>query len=333
MTIKRLLLLICAVTGTIMCRAQVTELPLGKSRAVNSTDYYVSPSNYDYKPIAKQITRGTPSNYEKAKLIFLWICENIKYDTKTDIRTADECWRSRKAVCQGYCELFYRIGEAVGLKSRLVYGQSRNSHGGMEQHAWISATTEKGDILLDPTWGAGGVVNGEFHRLRTPMIWFNVEPAWLIFTHFPRNKRFQNIEPKVTEEKWNTLCYASPMLERLGLEADECLLGALNEGCKYPIVASNFAPLMERIKIVEAPTSLLLKKGEAYKFVIESVPEYTLTVKNGEDEYKAVPDTENPNLVTISVTPNKKDKLQLILSTKRGYITLNSPIIEYEVVK
>ena len=190
------------------CLAQ--PLPTARKRAVYGKGYYIAPSRYDYSEVAKEVTKDTSSAYEQAKALYLWICENISYDTQTDIRTADLCWDKRRAVCQGYCELFYRMAETLGLKTQLVYGRSRNSLDSHENHSWLSVRTEKGDILLDPTWGAGSVIFGEFKRNSTPLVWFDPAPELFIHTHFPENKKHQHLKNTVKPEAFDTLKYVRP---------------------------------------------------------------------------------------------------------------------------
>lgn len=164
--------------------AQGTALPSARKRAVYGKDYYVSPSRYDYRGIAREITAGCNNNYDKSKALYLWICSHIKYDRSNTLRTADDCWDHGKAVCQGFCELFYRMGKSIGLKSKLVVGTAKHPRSNApEQHTWLTVKTENGMIFLDPTWGAALSFHNEWTHLPDPLIWFDVAPEAFSETH------------------------------------------------------------------------------------------------------------------------------------------------------
>lgn len=206
-TYLTILILLC-ITGTAV--GQLLQPTPGRKRAVYGVGYYVSRSDYDYSSTAHEIVAGAATRYDKAQRIYLWLCRNITYDRTGQIRTADETFRRRTAVCQGYCELFYRLGECVGLKSRLVYGKCRRPNGSFQEHVWLLVTTEKGDILLDPTWGAGYYRGDRFVRQQEPLKWFDVDPAWFVFTHLPKSDSRQNLYPPVTQEQFAQLRFVTP---------------------------------------------------------------------------------------------------------------------------
>ena len=126
----------------------------------------ISETHYDYTELAKQITSNCNSKTEQAHNIYQWICENIEYDTTYKVYTADDCYDQKKGVCQAYCELFYRLGEPLGLKTTIIPGKSKDQHGQIERakHAWLYVEVEEKNILIDPTWGAGSIKDGVFVR-------------------------------------------------------------------------------------------------------------------------------------------------------------------------
>lgn len=207
------------------------QLPVRRKSAVYRFEYYVSPSHYDYSVLAKIITRGCEDDYQRLEALYLWTCDNIRYDAILDARTADHVWNSRTAVCQGYCELIYRMARSLGIKIDLVNGQSKrpvripsssstsstpsssstsstlsthlpSTHTlpTLDEHVWLCARIDGRSILLDPTWGAGYTYNGRFRKSRNPMKWFDVAPAVLIRTHYPEYKKFQLLKPVVEKD-------------------------------------------------------------------------------------------------------------------------------------
>lgn len=232
-TMKRILAILLLVGLAMSGAAQWSSLPSAKKRAVFGSDYYVAPSQYDYSGVARRIVGDATTSYDKAQRIYLWLCGNVTFDRSRQIRTADETWQHRAAVCQGYCELFYRLGETVGVKTRLVYGKCRrpgssDSNGHLQEHVWLSVATEKGDILIDPTWGAGFYRAGNFVRQTVPLRWFDVDPSWFVFTHLPDNSRRQHLDDPVSAADFLRLPFVEPPVpyEEAG-DAHETLLRAL----------------------------------------------------------------------------------------------------------
>ena len=76
------------------------------------------------------------SDFEKAKAVYQWICENVTYDTQAtaaDVlkNTAYQAVMKGTAQCEGYSNLFYRMMKDLGVDVRLIAGTYDG--GG---HAW-----------------------------------------------------------------------------------------------------------------------------------------------------------------------------------------------------
>lgn len=312
--------------------AQESKLPKARRKAAYGNGFYVSPTAYDYTPIAKEATKEAKTEYEKARDLFLWVCRNINYDTQTNIRTADECWEQRRAVCQGYCELYYRMAEAINLDVDMVYGKSRNASGHMEEHGWLSIKTEKGNVLADPTWGAGTVMNGEFRHLSTPLLWFDVNPQWFIFTHYPNNKRYQYLRTRLSERDFDQLHYTTPLLEAWGITPEEALRQALDEGRIFPTANTMNASFLKKISICEAPLDLNLTCGETYTFCIEKVDaDCAISILCGQDEYKEKAWQKEGNRLKLEIIPKQEGRLALTVTNTNGFVHLTQKVAEYMV--
>ena len=103
------------------------------------------------KTVAKMKLNGK-SDKAKVKKIYNWITKNVKYDRRNNnIKyTAYAALNKKKAVCQGYSVLFYRMCEEAGVDAKVVTGTSRN-----ENHAWNIAKVGNKYYNLDSTWDAG----------------------------------------------------------------------------------------------------------------------------------------------------------------------------------
>lgn len=193
-----ILLIILSLSSSLM--AQRTALPSARKRAVYGNHYYVSPSRYDYRGIARDITSGMDSRYDKARALYLWICSHIRYDRTMTFRTADDCWDNGKAVCQGICELYYRMCECLKLKSQLIFGMAKHPRSSTpEQHTWLRVKTEKGWILLDPTWGTSLSFHNQWTHLPDPIIWFDVDAQEFSKTHEANNEKNNNFAMPIQE--------------------------------------------------------------------------------------------------------------------------------------
>lgn len=151
---------------------------------------------------------------DKARAIYDWLCENIAYDTTKQIHDAETCWRTKRGVCQAYCELFCYMAEIAGLTADIFVGKVKTPDGKIseDKHSWIFVYTHEYEgILIDPTWGAGAVNGNKYVKNTDNSMWFDVSPYWMVFTHFPEQQdctRLNKLE--ITEEQFKQLPYKLP---------------------------------------------------------------------------------------------------------------------------
>lgn len=166
--------------------------------------------NTDIRALATSVIGEAQTIEEKARAIYDWICENIAYDTTKQIHDAETCYKTKRGVCQAYCELFCRMAEAVGLTADIISGKTKDSKGTIskDKHAWIYVYTHAYDgILIDPTWGAGSVDGAKFIKNSDNSNWFNVSPYWMIFSHFPDELYWSKLDLSITEDQFAKLPY------------------------------------------------------------------------------------------------------------------------------
>ena len=131
---------------------------------------------------AKEITAGINSDYDKAKAIHDWVCNNIWYDydwrdKKTslydmainsdtmDIDTGTSIYDEKsyrrsaigtleygRAVCAGYATLTTALLRAAGIPAQYVGGVAGTDRG---LHAWTEAYVNNRWIIIDTTWDSG----------------------------------------------------------------------------------------------------------------------------------------------------------------------------------
>jgi hypothetical protein len=163
---------------------------------------------------------------EKARAIFIWIANNIAYDTSFKITSKEGALKQGKGVCEAYSGLFKSLGELVGLEVITVSGDSKQyfykrpsdlDKGG---HAWNVVKVDDGRwMIVDATWGAGHVSNRIFTR-KLSAHWFDPKPEIFIFTHFPKEDVWQLLNKPVKRDEFLRMPPLSPELVSWGFNPD-----------------------------------------------------------------------------------------------------------------
>ena len=119
-------------------------------------------TNYIRNTILPQLSLSGKTTYQKVQAIYNWITANVKYDyshmndpTYLLQYTAYAAAVQKKAVCQGYANLFYRLANDAGVDCRIITGKAYNDDGTAD-HAWnIVRMEDEKYYCLDATWDAG----------------------------------------------------------------------------------------------------------------------------------------------------------------------------------
>ena len=139
--------------------------------------------------------------------IYTWITANISYDVenmyriKYDIKPgelAEKTFITRKAVCQGYSELFNELCQEAGITSFVVNGYTKqNGEISSMGHAWVVARINGDWYCFDPTWGAGYILERRFEKYFSAD-YYMVKPEKFIFTHMPLDPMWQLVDHPLT---------------------------------------------------------------------------------------------------------------------------------------
>lgn len=315
--------------------ADVRQLPSAHKKEYYSDGFFVSASNLDYSPIAREVVGDAFSSYDKARAIYLWLCDNIAYDPTLKHRTADDCWRTRKAVCQGYCELFFRMGETVGLKSKLINGYGKHaSSDELEKHVWLAVQTEEGEILLDPTWGAGLFVNGKFVKQQSPMLWFATNPHWFIFTHYPQKKKHQHLDDPVEEKEFRSLPYLNPVVAKLGIVPREALARSRRGEEIFPLIPILNTDYLSKVSLSNVPLVRHLKLGKPYLFEVDKIQKDCKILLENEGNVRIEDRWEcKDGRYSTTVVPKTPGRLRLIVTSGSTFVPTQKAVLEYIVEK
>lgn len=328
------MIILLLLTATVMW-ADVRQLPSAHKKEYYADGFFVSATNFDYSPIAREVVGKAVSPYDKARAIYLWLCDNIAYDPTLKHRTADDCWRTRKAVCQGYCELFFRMGETVGLKSKLINGYGKHANSSeLEKHVWLSVETEEGEILMDPTWGAGLIVNAKFVKQQSPMLWFATNPHWFIFTHYPQKKKHQHLEVPVSEEEFKSLPYLNPIVSKLGIVPREALFRSRRGEDSFPLIPILNTDYLSKVSLRNVPLVRHLKVGKSYLFEVDKIQKDCKILLDNEGSVRTEERwTCDGGKYSTTVSPKTPGKLKLIVTSGSSFVPTQKTVLEYIVEK
>lgn len=331
--------------------------------------HLVSPTKYDWTNVASTIVKGCYMPYDKARAIYVWLVEHIQYDTSYTIYDADTAWKKSKGVCQAYCELFYRLGSALGMDVRIITGHGRgheNYRKVIEDHCWIVVNKdpypakptpfpevivyEKGKeensniqitkglnrsnaILIEPTWGAGVVENGKFVKSNHDMSWFDVDPCWMIFTHFPKNPLDQMLgDFMLSSEDYKQLPYLHPSYAEYGFESTDLLSYFIHTGsCDFPKIYPNFG---NNIEFVDIPIASRLHPNEQYSICVIKKKDCHLAIVNGKDfmidDEQNTPWMHDGTKWTVTFIPKRRGTLTLSIRDTEEKNLYHS-ILEYKL--
>lgn len=230
--------------------------------------------NYLVKPARNDI--------EKTRLIFTWIALNVAYDDYGyNTGHYSDCspegvFRNRRAVCQGFSELFERMGKLAGLDIVLVIGYAKGiSHTPGEyfpetNHAWNVVKINGRWRLFDVTWaqGCGRGVNGRLVSTKEfNGFWFDTDPEAFIFSHLPEDPQWQLTEVTITKSQFENLPYVSNSYFKMGFDGGYCLRNALNGNLDaFPLVYS----IGGNVQVVSLPYQQTVRDGNAYRFRVRA---------------------------------------------------------------
>lgn len=157
--------------------------------------------------LANYINSNFVSEDNKVRAVFVWITENIKYDTENmysfNVHTdniINRTIKTRKGICQNYAGLFHDITSKIGIKSYVVLGYTKDQ--GLvnyNPHVWCVAMIDSSWYIFDPTWGAGLIKDSEFIK-KFNDDYFKMCPKKSIKSHMPFDPLWQCLDYPITNQ-------------------------------------------------------------------------------------------------------------------------------------
>ena len=268
-------------------------------------------TKYDWSTTARQLTEGLATEHEQVRAIYDFVRNSFTYDAEGTYHHVDECWEQKKAVCQGYCELFYCLASAAGIESHIISGLSKRRNSLLEKHGWMSVKADGCWMFVDPTWGSGAFNDqGQFVRTIDASIWFDTSPEWMIFRHFPSDSLMQMLPTPVSRKQFERLPCCSP-LDSYGIDGQwllsQCLEGHITG---LPYFMNN---ARGKAALIDIPLTDTLQAGRKYTFSLRKLTHTKLAISNqndwvGEDEWTV---NSTDGTLTLHYIPAWKGKLTL----------------------
>ncbi len=164
---------------------------------------------------------------EIARFFYYWISANIEYDheawdriTKGNHTEADsennfnpyKIFERKKAVCEGYSQLFKWFMLELGIETLVVDGYVRHFTNPIIEpeldqnfsHAWNVSKIDGEWKIIDTTWS-------QQFQTYVPDFYFDISPENAIITHFPSEEKWQLLEKPLSLDEFNSSQYIDPL--------------------------------------------------------------------------------------------------------------------------
>ena len=183
-----------------------------------------SPQDY-IRRVCSEISSHTSNEFLRVKLIhdvtalLLFYDDSSYWSNSVPQQTLSHILQTRKAVCEGYANLFLALCDGIGLPCEKIHGYARGvgaSEQGTEDptnsnHAWNMVRIQGAWYLVDCTWDSG-YMNGRTSVQDYNTTWLFVQPDQMIYTHFPSQQSHQLLDYPLTPQEFTRLPSLRPNL-------------------------------------------------------------------------------------------------------------------------
>lgn len=187
--------------------------------------------NDDIEELSDYLCQIAETDKQKIQVISYWISDNIEYDLigYFSKNYDDSSWKNtlitKKAVCQGYSELFKEFCDLINIECYLISGYAKGysyepGYSFKEtNHAWNIAKIDGEFELFDLTWASGSASfydSSIYIKKLDPRFLFS-SPASFIERHLPSQKRWQLLHFPVSIDQFEKNVKAESMIDSTGV--------------------------------------------------------------------------------------------------------------------
>lgn len=224
--------------------------------------------------LANKIKSDFRTDLNKARAIFKWLANNIRYNLEElynprisyrysysseeerlqkiqaiKDKIVKDAFLTKLGVCEEYAQSFKKVADLIGLESQVIKGNVRNSvrQIGMNpkgtNHAWNLVKINNRWIILDATWAAGYLFNGRWVKSFNDYF-FDIDHKKIGKTHYPDDRKWRVL---LNSGNINTF-YIQPIYSPTFLKSDLELVSPksgiiqLNNSKKIELKIRNLAP-------------------------------------------------------------------------------------------
>jgi transglutaminase-like putative cysteine protease len=177
--------------------------------------------------VVTSLISGVSDQFQKAKILHDWICDNIAYDTDIYFSgriTAQDyvsVLKKKKGVCSGYTNLMNQMCELAGIESTGINGYSKGfgysgKIGKDTDHAWNALHIGSKWYLVDVTWDAGPVEKRTFIK-RYSTEWLFLDSRPFLYSHLAEEDALQFYAPVLTANDFMREAYIAGKFFQYGL--------------------------------------------------------------------------------------------------------------------
>jgi len=171
--------------------------------------------------LVHNLTSDLPTEVEKFRSIYTWVCTNIENDYGSYQKTVKKRkklsdkpealteWNDgytpkvfeklvthRKTACTGYAFLIREMAKMADIKCKIVNGYGRTptlilNENSIPNHSWNSVELNNKWYLCDPTWSAGRIILEDgIPRFEADYFdgYFLADPSLFVKNHYPLEK-------------------------------------------------------------------------------------------------------------------------------------------------
>jgi hypothetical protein len=269
------------------------------------------------KSLAHYLVRPARDNRQKVRAIYRWMTDRVAYNTagyfakRYGDGSARAVLKTRKAVCDGYANLFQALCKRAHVPVVKVrgWGKGVGYRGVLEKepdHAWNAVQLGRRWFLVDSTWGAGWIDGQKFVK-QFDDYFFLTPPDQLIFSHFPKEPRWQLLSRRLSGREFVALPRMDDLF-KMGVSGGR-VRQALAGGKLRELVKTYTHP-GGRLIVREAPLGRRLRAGAVYRFRVEPTAYYGAIVVNNAGQRHAL--------------ARKGNGFEGVVSAARGPITVEA---------
>ena len=177
------------------------------------------------KSVADYIAQQEPDPYLRIKALHDYVISRVTYDLNvltTGIRPAQDAqtvFSTRKAVCEGYANLFMALGQEIGIEVVFIGGKVRRdlapvdliptttrllkSNYDWTLHAWNAVKVADNWQLVDTTWDDSDSAKYSADYLMPP-------PEMMIASHFPEQLDWQLLHSPKNQDSFEKQLILTP---------------------------------------------------------------------------------------------------------------------------